>query len=399
MVKSSSPIFQQVRLVLSGSHWSCIRLEHNSSLRRKCGTGSFQLYDYLLLLTIYLQKKNVKAEFSMEDTHQITKLKEPMPMSQLLWSVQLRMQLTYCCDTSKLVRVGCTIGSILRPNQIKSRSSMFLLLCLGLRPHWCILRKRHFTAFQLDLLYPVCILYILCSYAHSAIFFLPQRRLCLCYSGVQNMQQSESLQEFISKPGRIMILEQTWPCGLQLSWKMRASIQSTRDCARLNSWPECSCFFFPVFLRCPGALVSPWFRDKGRGPHPGHLVSKSMRWVLRDVEVRNPDLKSSHNFAWFVGPMCYASWVYVENGGTSCLWLPTSEWHFEPRLKSIDGTLVGELVVNGSRRTDALHPEQSETRRKTWHALDHWDALASPGLPCPSTPITPLASLGLPVER
>lgn len=211
------------------------------------------------------------------------------------------MQLTYCCDTFKLVRVGCTIGSILRPNQIKSRSSMFLLLCLGLRPHWCILRKWHFTAFQLDLLYPVCILYILCSYARSAIFFLPQRRLCFCYSGVWNMQQSESLQEFISKPGRIMILEQTWPCGLQLSWKMRASIQSPRDCARLNSWPE-SIWVFSDFLQCPGALVSPWFRDKGRGPHPGHLVSKSMCWVLKNVEVRNPDLKSSHNFAWFVRP-------------------------------------------------------------------------------------------------
>ena len=35
---------QQVRLVLSGSHWSCIRLEHSSSLRRKCGRGTFQLY-------------------------------------------------------------------------------------------------------------------------------------------------------------------------------------------------------------------------------------------------------------------------------------------------------------------------------------------------------------------
>ena len=49
MVKSSSPIFQQVKLVLSGSHWSCIRLEHNSSLRRQCGRGNFQLYYYLLL--------------------------------------------------------------------------------------------------------------------------------------------------------------------------------------------------------------------------------------------------------------------------------------------------------------------------------------------------------------
>ena len=188
---------------------------------------------------------------------------------------------------------------------------MFLLLRLGLRPHWCILRKCYFTAFQLDLLYPVCIcLHLIytvpiCALSITQIFFLPHRRLC--YSGVQNMQQSESLQEFISKPGRIMILEQTWPCGLQLSWKMPASMQSPRDCARLNSWPE-SIWAFSVFLQCPGALVSPWFRDKGRGPHPGHLVAKSMCWVLKNVEVRIPDLKSSHNFCVICGPkICFCS--------------------------------------------------------------------------------------------
>ena len=115
----------------------------------------------------------------------------------------------------------------------------------------------------------------------------------------------------------------------------------------------------------------------------------------RTLRSWNPDLKSSRNFAWFVDPrsvpvawgsffcVCYVSWVYVENGGTSCLWLPTSEWHFEPRLKSIDGTLVGELVVNGSRGTDALHPEQSETWRKLrcqhdmlWTIEMHWPAQA-----------------------
>ena len=136
MVKSSSPIFQQVKLVLSGSHWSCIQLEHNSSLRRKCGRGNFQLY------YIYLEKKCQSRVFNGRYTP-TRKLKEPMPMSQLC-SVQCE-QLTYCCDTFKLVRVGCTIGSGLRPNQIKSRSSMFMLLCLGLRPHWCIHRKWPFN--------------------------------------------------------------------------------------------------------------------------------------------------------------------------------------------------------------------------------------------------------------
>lgn len=300
------------------------------------------------------------------------------------------MQLTYCCDTFKLVRVGCTIGSILRPNQIKSRSSMFLLLCLGLRPHWCILRKWHFTAFQLDLLYPVCILYILCSYARSAIFFLPQRRLCLCYSGVWNMQQSESLQELISKPGRIMILEQTWPCGLQLSWKMRASIPVPKGLRQIELMAGVQLFFFRFFFDAQEL----WFR-LGSVTKEGVLIQgTSFRnqcvGCWRTLRSRNPDLKSSHNFVWFVDPrsvpvawVCDLSRVYVENGGTSCLWLPTSEWHFEPRLKSIDGTLVGELVVNGSRGTDALHPEQSETRRKLccqhdmlWTIEMHWPAQA-----------------------
>lgn len=81
MVKSSSPIFQQVKLVLSGSHWSCIRLEHNSSLRRQCGRGTFQLYYYLLLLDYLTCKKTCQSRVFNGRHPPNHKLKEPMPMS------------------------------------------------------------------------------------------------------------------------------------------------------------------------------------------------------------------------------------------------------------------------------------------------------------------------------
>ena len=148
-----------------------------------------------------------------------------------------------------------------------------------------------------------------------------------------------------------MILEQTWPCGLQLSWKMRASIQSPRDCTWLNSWPE-SIWVFSVFLQCPGALVSPWFRDKGRGPHPGHLVSKSMCWGRWGRWGPKPWPEKFPQFCVICGPkicpcslrelfcVCYVSWVYVENGGTSCLWLPTSSLGLNP----LTGRWLGNLL-------------------------------------------------------
>ena len=180
----------------------------------------------------------------MEDTHQITKLKEPVPMSQLLCSGTMWMQLTYCCDTFKLVRVGCTIGSILRPNQIKSRSSMFLLLCLGLRPHWCILRKWHFHCLSIG---PVVsclhLIYTVLICALSDIFLASTSPLsllqwCLKYAAVRIPSRVNFKTRKDHDFGTNLAM---WSSTVLK--KCVQAYQSPRDCARLNSWPEFSCFF------------------------------------------------------------------------------------------------------------------------------------------------------------
>ena len=292
----------------------------------------------------------------------------------------MQMQWTYCCDTFQLVRVGCKIGGSTLRHQIKSRSAMFLLVCLGLRPHWYIHRKWHFTAFQLDLLYPDCILYnaLISALRKSTscpitapgsgfqrYFILPWRRLCLCYSGVPKYAAVRITSRVYFKIRKDHYIGKLAQCGLQLSQNMQA--YSPQQIA--PDWNHRSSAFFFIFSpmhRSSGFALVPWQR-KGSSSRAPRFESMCL-----GVEVRNPEMKSSHNFVRFVGPrslpvswgsfsVCDLSWVYVENGGTSCLWLPTPEWYSEPRLKSIDGTLVGELVVNGSCRTDALHSEQSET--------------------------------------
>ncbi len=91
-------------------------------------------YNFHLVL-ISTGKRNVKADFSTEDNHLTKQQVERANANVTIMWCTMQMQWTYCCDTFQLVRVGCKIGGSTLRHQIKSRSAMFLLVCLGLRPH------------------------------------------------------------------------------------------------------------------------------------------------------------------------------------------------------------------------------------------------------------------------
>ncbi len=171
---------------------------------------------------------------------------------------------------------------------------------------WCVWACDHIDTFiesgiSLPFNWTCCILiasYIMRSYRHSErahhVQSQPQGQAfsdtlsCLDVAFVfatvvfQNMQQSESLQDFFSKSERIIILENLRNVVFNCPKTCKHTVPNKLRQIEITGVQ----LSFSFFLQCTGALVSPWFRDKGRGPHPGHLVSNQCVWVLRSETLR-----------------------------------------------------------------------------------------------------------------